>query len=99
MERKIHAMHEAHGKTEGRTCSMCCNFEAYRHHGKRYRKCAAYGLTHSEATDWAGRYEACGLYGTPFEELHRRPMIEVMKRGKKEPELDTLDGQVGMWEE
>lgn len=30
------------------------------------RKCTVYGATHSEASDWRKKYEACGLYNKPW---------------------------------
>lgn len=96
---KITAMHKEYGRNAAHQCKECCNFLRGRYHDRFYSKCIAYGLTHSEASDWTGRWTACGLYGKDFDTLvpKRRPLIE-MERGKKKADEAPLDGQLRLEE-
>lgn len=76
--RKIHKMYEVFGRCPGfHICKECSNFCSFRYHDKSYRKCKVYGVTNSEATDWAGRNEACGMFN---KEWKNDPIIELVKR-------------------
>ena len=96
MARKISAMHKEYGVSNN-FCRDCCNFKTGEYHGKTLRKCAAYGMTHSATTDWAGSYPACGLFNHEFDES-RNTLIEVLKRSRHEAENVTVDGQIEMME-
>lgn len=63
---KIDLMHQQFGVCDGHACRECRNFVPGDYHGKTLRKCTVYGLTHSEATDWAGRWLACGMFGREY---------------------------------
>jgi len=65
--RKIDLMHREFGFSHGNKCRTCDNFIHGRYHTKTLSKCAVYGLTHSEASDWSGRYDACGMYNKEYE--------------------------------
>lgn len=93
--RKIEAMHHHYGKTGG-ICKNCCNFDMYQCSGKRVSKCTAYGLSHSEASDWSGRHQACGKYNVPFDNEKETPLIVVLKRGKRETEDIPCENQIGL---
>ena len=93
VKRKIAAMRAEYGSAAG-FCRDCRNFVSVRYHDRILRKCAAYGITHSEASDWAGRWLACGLYGVDFGTLGRRPLMEALRAPKK---LEVSEGQVGMF--
>ena len=54
--RKIDLMHQMFGYADG-VCKECSNFKPA---NGGYSKCMVYGISHSEATDWNGRYQACG---------------------------------------
>lgn len=84
--RKLELMHREFGTTEGKTCGTCSNFVS----GK-YHKCAVYGLTHSEASDWAKRWKACGMYG---KEWSGGDIIRLVVPSK-EPKLE-LEGQIAL---
>lgn len=91
-ERKIDAMHKLFGVCEGKTCKECSNFLAGECGNHRVKKCAVYGLTHSEATDWAGKWPACGLFG---KEYTGRPVVRAlasMPRGNAPAE--QIEGQM-----
>lgn len=53
--RKLALMHRFFGVLDGHTCRECSNFIKGKYHDKVLCKCKVYGITHSEATDWAGR--------------------------------------------
>ena len=96
--RKISLMHYLFGKASGfHICKECKHFEAFRYHTKNLKKCRVYGITASEASDWANKYEACGMFnkdwnGTPIIERARHRIFD-----KKEEE--PIDGQISLMEE
>lgn len=72
--RKLALMHQQFGVCYGHSCGECSNLVSGRYRGRILRKCEVYGLTHSEASDWAKRWVACemlnGIYtGRPIIEL------------------------------
>lgn len=94
--RKIDLMHKHFGRCQGHTCGECSNLQEHLW-DKVYRKCAVYGISASEATDWAKRWEACGMF---CKEYHGGPIVRLVGRGAggkrvKEPE-QPIDGQIGM---
>ena len=94
-KRKLPAMHYVYGTTPTpHKCKECCNFRMFEYHGKRYFKCAAYGISNSEATDWGANYLACGLFDIQIE--GQIPLLEQIKhQSRKRPAL-PLDGQMEM---
>lgn len=95
MRRKIEAMHYLYGQ-KNEHCRDCDHFVKGRYHDTILRKCEAYGLTHSEASDWAGKHIACGLFNVPLPE-HHQPVIKT-KRYEADaiiPE-QPIDGQIIM---
>ena len=91
---KIEAMYEQYGHHDGEKCRDCVNLVCYRWRSASYRKCAAYGVTRSESTDWALKYDACGLFGIPFPD-GMRPMVEVKKHDAKTCPDTPTEGQIG----
>lgn len=89
--RKMELMHREFGTTEGKTCGNCSNFVSGKYRDRILRKCTVYGLTHSEASDWAKRWQACGMYG---KEWHGGDIIRLVVP-IKEPTLE-LEGQIGL---
>ena len=63
---KIDKMHHIYGLIEDKKCKDCKNLQTFKYHGKTYRKCAAYGISQSVATDWALKYTACGLFNKDY---------------------------------
>lgn len=65
--RKIDLMHRVFGKLGPgyycRDCDHLCSYQANR----KWYKCEVYGLTHSEASDWSGRYDACGMFNKEYD--------------------------------
>lgn len=64
-QKPIELMHYLFGASAGNQCGACCNLGEYQYNSRRVRKCTAYGGLHSSKADWAKRWPACGLYGTP----------------------------------
>lgn len=90
--RKIDLMHREFGFSPGNKCRTCDNFIHGRYHTKTLSKCAVYGLTHSEASDWSGRYDACGMYN---KEYSGGDMIRLV-RPNSAPDT-PLEGQESMF--
>ena len=64
--RKIDLMHREFGFSPGNRCKTCQHFCRGRYHDYMYSKCKVYGITNSEASDWSGRYDACGMYNKEY---------------------------------
>lgn len=92
--RKIALMHRIFGLSDGHVCRECSNLVKGRYHNRVLTKCRVYGLTHSEASDWAGRWQACGAFNRT---LNRQPVIweGVPERKQKESDNAPLEGQIG----
>jgi len=97
MKLQLQRMHTVFGRSYGNRCGDCCNFAKGRYHDRILQKCVAYGLTHSEASDWAQRWDACGQYNTP----HDEKAIPIIKRGlfSRGTRAAKSEGQIGMFEE
>ncbi|WP_276871979.1 hypothetical protein [Anaerotruncus massiliensis (ex Togo et al. 2019)] len=93
MVRKIEAMYLYYGKQEGHACRECFNFVRVWYHGRVLGYCESYVLTYSEASDWAGKWTACGQFNQPFREWER-PLIEVLKSGRRAREDTPIAGQI-----
>lgn len=91
--RKIEAMHKEYGRLEGKKCGDCCNLSSYTQ-GRTWYKCEAYGVSSSEATDWAKRNIACGLFGVDFTVMRKTPLIEKLKRVKRQADDKPIEGQI-----
>lgn len=78
--RKIDLMHKMFGRTAGRKCAECKNLIEGTYRDKVYRKCVIYGITSSEATDWAKKYDACGKFNGEYK---GRPIVRMVKPEKK----------------
>ena len=91
--RKIDLMYWFFGKACGvHICKDCSNFVQGQYHNKTLRKCKVYGLTHSQATDWVQRYEACGMFN---KEWNGNNVVDYVRRGGVQPKMDyPLDGQI-----
>lgn len=92
--RKIDLMHKLFGKSEG-LCKECCNYTRYSYRDKAYRKCIAYGVTASEATDWKASYQACGLFNR---EYNGKDVIRLVKNGiAKRLIAEPIEGQESLF--
>ena len=93
--RKIQAMHNEYGRVNGHMCSECCNLSSYTQ-SRTWYKCEAYGNSSSEATDWAKRNIACGMFNKPFDKSQRLPLIEKLKREPRQSDEEPIEGQILM---
>ena len=91
-KRKHELMYQIFGRADG-LCKDCKYFQSYKYHDYRYRKCEIYGITSSEASDWTGRKQACGLY--PDKETSQRDIIKLVRGGRKREEAQ-IDGQMSL---
>lgn len=91
--KKIYAMHARFGVVSDRKCGDCPHYLCYRYHNRNLLKCRAYGLTHSEATDWRKSYVACGLIDLPLPE--DGTVFDRIK-GQREYVREECGGQIRM---
>lgn len=95
--RKIDLMHQVFGKAEPFKCRDCSNLVCGIYHTKTLRKCKVYGLTHSEASDWALKYTACGMFNR---EYTGQTIINLVKHNSCRVKVDEpLEGQITLREE
>lgn len=94
--RKIDLMHRLFGKCEGHACRECSNLVDGRYHYKILRKCKVYGMTHSEASDWTQRWEACGMFNKPWEGKPIMQLVKPTRKDKEEIQSTPLEGQISM---
>ena len=94
--RKIDLMHRIFGKCDGHTCGECSNLVEGRYHDKILRKCKAYGMTHSEASDWAKRWLACGLFNKPWDKGPVMSLVRPTRKDKEELQSTPIEGQISM---
>lgn len=90
--RKIDLMHREFGFSPGNKCKTCDNYWRGRYHDYMYSKCTVYGVTNSAASDWSGRYDACGMYN---KEYNGGDMIRMVRPGSALEE--PLEGQESLW--
>lgn len=95
--RKLDLMHRFFGVSDGHTCRECSNFIKGKHHDKVLGKCTVYGFTDSKATDWAGRWQACGAFNRT---IGRQPIMRevIPERKRKEADNTPIDGQISLEE-
>lgn len=94
MNRKIEAMHSMYGTSKGK-CGECSHFVKFQYRTKTLQKCEIYGMTNSEATDWAQKWDACGLKNQPYA---GKQIIDELKRSPKEKVEEQLPGQMSIEE-
>jgi hypothetical protein len=94
MKLQLARMHKHFGSDIAHKCGDCCNFVRGRYHDRILQKCERYGLSHSEATDWAQRWEACGMFDKPLGD-NERPVIEYIRGRCAADSPPVLDGQIG----
>lgn len=91
--RKIALMHRMFGRCEGHTCGECSNLEE-KLWDRVYRKCMVYGDSNSEASDWAKKWEACGMFN---KEYSGGPVMALVRPGRADKgPIQPLDGQMEM---
>ena len=93
--RKIDLMHKIFGPAPGHACRECSNLVKGRYHDRILTKCKVYGLTHSEASEWAGRWPACGMFNRAWD---KQPIIRQVAPERKQEKVDNtpLEGQISL---
>lgn len=95
MIKKIGRMHALFGLDELHKCGECSNLVCGRYRSKILRKCRVYGLTHFQASDWAKRWTACGMFN---QEYTGRKVIELTDQKNLvvplEGQIDLFGGEV-----
>ena len=91
--RKIALMHRIFGASDEHTCRECSNFIKGKYHDRTLCKCRVYGMTHSEASDWSGRWLACGMFNKTWD---KQPVMREVIPDRKQKEADNtpLEGQI-----
>lgn len=95
-DRKIAAMHKEYGRGWGYKCGDCPWLHRVTlYSGRRYYKCAAYGESSAESTDWAKKWEACGLVRGTLPDVSLLTRLKHMARSK--PTDAPIEGQINMF--
>lgn len=99
--RKIDAMHMHFGVCEGKQCADCL-FLVTKTYDRRYYKCEIYGDSNSVATDWAKRWDACGLIddpdgSIPFQ-MQWGTMTNYIRHNRPKQAEEPVEGQISMEE-
>lgn len=92
MLKKIDRMHDLFGKSPGNQCRKCFHLIGG---VNEYRKCAVYGQSVSEATDWRLSYPACGLWNKPVPKGMDIPVVRL-NIGARNEELQ-VPGQMSLF--
>ena len=95
--RKISLVYQySGGCTPFKTCGECSNFEEHRVGNKKVFKCAVYGVSSSEATDWRKGWTACKMFNCKPPE---RPLFEtgITRRKAIAPEVQVI-GQMSIFD-
>ena len=91
--RKIELMHQTFGIIDEKQCKDCQYFERHRYN-KTYFKCRIYGVSSSEATDWAMKYKACGAINMPKEEAKKYDGHGIIKLVRPKKIDMPIEGQL-----
>ena len=94
--RKIDLMHRQFGKCEGHTCRECSNLVKGQYRSRTLTKCKVYGLTHSQASDWAQRWQACGMFNKPWGSKPIIRLVRPTRQEKEEMQNVPIEGQLSM---
>ena len=90
--RKIDLMHSLFGKDEDHQCKDCSNLVTWTYQ-RKYFKCACYGESCSESTDWRKKWTACGLFN---KEYNGTPAVRLARPERKKDE--QIEGQVSLFD-
>ncbi len=80
---KLAIMHRRYGRECHHRCSKCIH-HITKYNDKPYHKCKVYGVSMSEATDFAADGIACGLYD---KETMEKDVYLTLNRRKEKEEL------------
>lgn len=94
--KKIDLMHATFGyDVQGRKCKDCPCLVRVSLTGKAYYKCSVYGESSSTATDWAGKWLACGRFKKPLEP-GEHTVLYMEKGSTRKPAEWPVPGQIEM---
>ena len=90
--RKIEAMYHYFGHGEGKCgdCSNLCTYKA----SHTWHKCKIYGESNSEATDWAKKWQACGMKNKDPTGI--TPIVKLTRF--KDREEVQVEGQINLFD-
>ncbi len=91
--RKINLMYQTFGKVDDKMCKDCRYLERHTYQ-KSYYKCRIYGISASEATDWAMRNVACGAINMPEETAKRYDGKGIKESVRPKKIDDPIEGQI-----
>lgn len=89
--RKYQLMQKEFGNCPGHVCGECSNLVKG---DWNHTKCKVYGVTSSQASDWAKRWLACGMFNKTYT---GRPIIELVRRSNPRPPAtveEPMEGQM-----
>lgn len=93
--KKIDLMYATFGiDPQCRRCKDCSCLVRVTPTSRAYYKCSVYGESASEATDWAGKWTACGRFGKPLEPGEYSALMA--KGNARKPAEGPLPGQIRM---
>lgn len=94
--KKIDLMHATFGiDPQCRKCRDCPCLVRVSPTSRAFYKCSVYGKSSSEATDWAGKWMACGRFGKPLEPGERTVLYMTMGNNRN-PAEGPIPGQIIM---
>lgn len=94
--RKIDLMYATFGiDPQCRRCKDCPCLVRVTPTSRAHYKCTVYGESASEATDWAGKWTACGRFGKPLAPGENTVLYQAKGSARKSPEA-PLPGQIKM---
>lgn len=97
--KKIELMHMIFGTDDGKICADCSNFCRVRYNRRNIGKCTVYGVSSSAATDWSGRYTACGAFNRTIKKSGEiRHLVPKYTGKSKNKKPDICEGQTEMEE-
>ena len=89
---KINLMQKLFGISDGHICRECSNLVKETDHDRVRCKCRVYGMTRSSSFDWAGRWQACGMFNKTW---RKEPVMRAAEPERKQEDAHTpLDGQI-----
>ena len=94
--RKIDLMHRQFGKCDGHTCRECSNLQHVRPCDRSLTKCRIYGDTSSAASDWAQRWQACGMFNKQWSGKPIIRLVRPTRQEKEEMQREPIEGQLRM---
>lgn len=94
--KKIDLMYATFGiDPQCRRCKDCPCLVRVTPTSRPYYKCSVYGESSSEATDWTGKWMACGRFGKPLDP-GERTVLWMSKGSKDKPGKGQIPRQIEM---